>query len=156
MGGWSHNEWIRGLVFHQEYLLAIYLGFIETRHFTYFPGPKFTVFYNVYTRYEVQQLCQQWADSVVDVQHMSLRHTKEQIDYVRLNHEYDYIKKRALINFLTNSRLNLENHFHSRTTNMLSSIERYEQGNLKALVNGIGKSALDKVHSSLKDPQTAA
>jgi len=46
--------------------------------------------------------------------------------YVRLNKEYDFVKKRALVNFLSNSRVDLENHFHSRTTNMLASIERYE------------------------------
>ena len=48
------------------------------------------------------------------------------MEYMRINKEYDYVKKRALVNFLTNSRVDLENHFHSRTVNMLSSIERYE------------------------------
>jgi hypothetical protein len=36
---------------------------------------------------------------------------------------------------------------------MLNSIERYEQGNLKSLLNGIGKGALDKVNSALSDTQ---
>jgi hypothetical protein len=57
LGGWSHNEWMRNMIFHHEYLLAFYLGYIEIRHFTFMLGPKFTVFYNVYTRYETQQLC---------------------------------------------------------------------------------------------------
>ena len=126
LGGWSHNEWIRGMIFHHEFLLAFYLGYIETRHFTWLPGPKFTVFYNVYSRYETQQLCSQWADVVEEQQMTHLRFTKEQIEYVRLNKEYDFIKKRALVNFLTNSRTELENHFHSRAQNMLTSIERYE------------------------------
>jgi len=52
MGGWDNNDWLRGLVFHHQYLIALYLGYIEVRHFTYFLGPKFTVFYNVYSRYE--------------------------------------------------------------------------------------------------------
>jgi hypothetical protein len=52
LGGWSHNEWIRGMIWHHEFLIAFYIGYIETRHFTWLPGPKFTVFYNVYTRYE--------------------------------------------------------------------------------------------------------
>ena len=55
-----------------------------------------------------------------------LTQSKEQMEYVRLNKEYDYVKKRALVNYLTNSRTDLENHFHSRTVNMLNSIERYE------------------------------
>jgi hypothetical protein len=126
LGGWSHNEWIRGKIFHHEFLLAFYLGYIETRHFTWLPGPKFTVFYNVYSRYETQQLCSQWADVVEEQQMTHLRFTKEQLEYVRLNKEYDFIKKRALVNFLTNSRTELENHFHSRAQNMLTSIERYE------------------------------
>lgn len=54
MGGWAHNEWIRAMIWHHEYLIAFYLGYIETRHFTYFTGPKFTTFYNVYARYEIQ------------------------------------------------------------------------------------------------------
>ena len=24
-GGWSHNEWIRGMIFHHEFLIAFYL-----------------------------------------------------------------------------------------------------------------------------------
>jgi len=56
LGGWSHNEWIRGMVFHHEFLITFYLGYIETRHFVFMPGPKFTIFYNTYARYETQQL----------------------------------------------------------------------------------------------------
>ena len=57
---------------------------------------------------------------------MHLTHSKEQMEYVRLNREYDFVKKRALVNFLSNSRTELENHFYGRTVNMLNSIERYE------------------------------
>jgi hypothetical protein len=64
LGGWSHNEWIRGMVFHHEFLITFYLGYIETRHFVFMPGPKFTIFYNTYARYETQQLNAQWADMV--------------------------------------------------------------------------------------------
>jgi hypothetical protein len=52
------------MIFHHEFLLAAYLSSIETRHFTWLPGPKFTVFYNVYSRYETMQLCSTWADVV--------------------------------------------------------------------------------------------
>lgn len=48
--------------------------------------------------------------------------TKEQLEYVRIFNEYDYVKKRALVNFLTNEKLNLELHFHNRAVNMLKSI----------------------------------
>jgi hypothetical protein len=51
-----------------------------------------------------------------------LRHTKEQMEYVRINGEYDYVKKRALINYLTNEKLNMEQHFHGRVNNMLKMI----------------------------------
>ena len=63
LGGWSNNEWIRGMIWHHEYLISFYLGYAEIRHFTYFLGPKFSVFYNIYSRYETQQLCNQWADT---------------------------------------------------------------------------------------------
>ena len=102
MGSWSHNEWLRGMVFHHEYILAFYLGISELRHFTFMIGPKFTQFYNVYTRYECQQLVSQWADHTEEAQMKWLVPSKEQIEYVRINSEYDFVKKRALVNFLTN------------------------------------------------------
>lgn len=156
MGGWSHNEWIRGMIFHHEFLIAFYLGLMETRHFTYLPGPKFTIFYNVFSRYECQQMCMQWIDTSESIQQAHLRESKEQIEYVRINQEYDYVKKRALINFLTNSRQELENHFHTRSLNMLNAVETFENKNLTNLVNGIGKAALAKVKSSMEDPESAA
>ena len=42
----------------------------------------------------------QWADVVEEKQMIHLIHTKEQLEYVRLNKEYDFVKKRALVNFL--------------------------------------------------------
>ena len=83
-----------------------------------------------------------------------LTHTKEQMEYVRLNKEYDFVKKRAMVNFLTNSRIGLENHFHARTVSMLSSVERFEQSNLKNLLNGIGSGALKKLKDSLANPES--
>lgn len=139
MGSWSHNEWLRGMVFHHEYILAFYLGISELRHFTFMIGPKFTQFYNVYTRYECQQLVSQWADHTEEAQMKWLVPSKEQIEYVRINSEYDFVKKRALVNFLTNSRGNVEGHFHGRAQNLLNSVERYEQANLKGLISDISK-----------------
>jgi len=156
LGGWSHNEWIRGMIFHHEFLIGFYLGWAEIRHFHWLPGPKFSVFYDVYSQYELQQLGSHWADVCEEQQMAHLVHSKEQMEYVRLNKEYDFVKKRALVNFLTNSRADLEHHFHSRASSMLNSIERYEMSNLKALLNGIGKGALAKVNESLANPVSAA
>lgn len=107
------------MIFHHEFLLAWYIGFAETRHFSFMLGPKFTTFYNVYSRYETQQMCNQWADTVEEIQADHLIHTKEQMEYVRINNEYNYVKKRALVNFMTNSRMSLERHVHNRAANML-------------------------------------
>ena len=71
--------------------------------------------------------------------------SKEQIEYVRINSEYDFVKKRALVNFLTNSRMNVESHFHGRAQTMLNSIERYEQSNLKSLIGDISNQAFAKI-----------
>jgi hypothetical protein len=68
LGGWSHNEWIRGMIWHHEYLISLYLGLSEIRYHTFMLGPKFSVFYNVYSRYETKQLFTMWADSVEEVQ----------------------------------------------------------------------------------------
>lgn len=155
LGGWSHNEWIRGMIFHHEFLLCWYIGFSEIRHFTYLPGPKFTTFYNVYARYEMQQLCNAWADTVESVQAEHLIHTKEQMEYVRVNKEFDFVKKRALVNFLGNSRDKLEKHVHVRASNMLGAIEVFEGNNLKTVLTGIGQGALDKMSGVLADPVQA-
>ena len=156
MGSWSHNEWLRGLVFHHEYILAFYLGVSELRHFTFVIGPKFTNFYNVYSRYETQQMVAQWADVTEEAQMQHLVPSKEQIEYVRINSEYDFVKKRALVNFLTNSRGNLESHVHGRAQNMLNSIERYEQTNLKNLIGGITGDSFSRVKDQLADPTSRA
>jgi hypothetical protein len=153
-GGWSHNEWIRGMIFHHEFLIAFYLGYIEIRHFTYFIGPKFTVFYNVYSRYETQQLCSTWADVTEEEQMRHLTHTKEQMEYVRINSEYDYVKKRALINYLTNEKLNLEQHFHGRVNNMLKMIQTYENQNLRNHLREIAIGSFEKVQQAITDPAT--
>lgn len=121
-GGWEHNDWLRAMIWHHEFIFAYYLGYIETRHFAYFLGPKFSVFYNTYSAYEYTQLANQWADSCEMIQNQHLRHTKEQLEYNRIDAEYEYIKKRAIINFLTNQKLLAESHFHSRTVAMLNSI----------------------------------
>lgn len=142
LGGWSHNEWIRGLIWHHEYLISFYLGYAEIRHFTYFLGPKFTVFYNVYSRYETQQFCTMWADQSEEVQARHLRPTKEQMEYVRIHAEYEYVKKRALVNYLTNEKLNLEQHFHNRALNLLKSVQNYENQNLRNRLREIAVGSL--------------
>ena len=150
MGGWSNNEWLRAMIWHHEYMLSFYLGYIELRHFTYFIGPKFTIFYNVYTRYETKQFCNMWADTTEEQQMMHLQQTKEQLEYMRLNHEYESIKKRSLINYLTNEKLNLEKHFHQRTLNMLRSIKRYEHINMQNQLSSIGTDALKAVQGMME------
>jgi len=119
-GGWENNDWLRGMIWHHEFLIAYYLGYMEIRHFTYFLGPKFSVFYNVYAGYEYAQMANQWADNVEMIQNQHLRHTKEQLEYNRIDSEYEFVKKRSLVNFLTNSKLTSEAHFHHRTISMLN------------------------------------
>lgn len=126
IGGWSHNEWLRGMVFHHEFLITWYVGFMESRHFTFLLGPKFTIFYNVYSRYELAQMCNQWADSVEEIQAKHLVNPKAQMEYVSINKEYEFVKKRALVNYLVNSREVLEDHVHNRAANMLSAIATFE------------------------------
>lgn len=151
LGGWDHNEWIRGMVFHHEYLLALYVGYSEIRHFTWLPGPKFTVFYDVFSRYEAMQLGAQWNDTAEQLSQEFYQKTREQIEYMRIHNEYRFIKKRSLVTFLTNERLNLEKHFHDRTLNMLSQITSYEEQNLKNKLNTIAqdafKATMDRVEN---------
>jgi hypothetical protein len=155
MGGWEHNSWLRAMVWHHEYLISLYLGYVELRHFTYLVGPKFTIFYNIYSNYEYTQLSNMWADSVEMAQSKHLRHTKEQLEYMRIDKEYEFVKKRALINFLTNSKLNAEASFHSRTLTMLNQIQNFEQSNLKQEMRNVVQGSIEKVFSYVEDPSRA-
>jgi hypothetical protein len=74
------------------------------------------------------------------------------MEYVRINAEYDYVKKRALVNFLTNEKLNLEQHFHNRALNMLRSIQNYENQNLRNHLREIAFGSFEKVQKSINDP----
>lgn len=75
---------------------------------------------------------------------------------MRINKEYDFVKKRALVNYLSNSRNDLERHFHSRAHSMLNSIERFEHNNLRDLLNSISTNAVAKVNEALDNPQERA
>jgi len=155
-GGWEHNDWLRAMIWHHEFLIAFYIGLIEIRHFTYFVGPKFSVFYNVYSDYEYSQLCNQWADTVEMVQNQHLRHTKEQLEYNRIDKEYESVKKRALINFLTNSKLDAEANFHLRTVSLLNNVQAFEQANLKSQMREIAVGSVEKVLAMVESPEHAA
>lgn len=155
-GGWEHNDWLRAMIWHHEFLIAFYVGLIEIRHFTYFVGPKFSVFYNVYTDYEYSQLSAQWADQVEMVQNKHLRHTKEQLEYNRIDKEYEFVKKRALMNFLTNSKLDAEANFHNRTVALLNSIQSFEQANLRAQMREIAVGSVEKALDMVENPAHAA
>ena len=80
-----------------------------------------------------------------------MRHTKEQLEYSRLDREYDFVKKRALVNFLTSSKLASEAHYHTRVVAMLDQIESYEQANLKNQLREIAVGSVDKVFGMMDD-----
>jgi len=82
-----------------------------------------------------------------------LRHTKEQLEYTRIDKEYEFVKKRAMINFLTNSKLDAEANFHKRTVVMLNFIQRFENDNLKAQMREIAEGSVNKVVNMVNDPE---
>ena len=79
----------------------------------------------------MHQMCNQWADNIEMAQNYSLRFTKGQLEYDRIDKEYEYVKKRALTNFLINTKLNAEANFHHRAVAMLNQIQNFEHANLK-------------------------
>ena len=152
-GGWEHNDWLRAMIWHHEFLLAYYIGYIEIKHFTFFPGPKFSMFYNTYSAYEYAQLSNQWADSIEMIQNNHLKFTKDQLEFSRIDQEYEFVKKRALINFLTNAKMNAEANFYHRTLAMLNSIQQFEQTNLKTNMQEIANGSVEKVMSAIDSPE---
>lgn len=97
-----------------------------------------------------------WNDIVEEIQQTHLVGTKQQMEYVSINDEYDFIKKRALQSFLTNQRLAVEEHMKTRAQGMLTSIERFEQNNLKKLLGTITSGSLEKLQEKLADPTSRA
>jgi hypothetical protein len=76
------------------------------------------------------------------------------MEYLRLVAEYDFVKKRALVNFLTNEKLNVEAHFHGRAVNMLKQVAAFEQANLRNHLREIALGSFDKVAAAIKEPGT--
>jgi len=155
-GGWETNDWVKGMLFQHEFLIAFYIGFTEMRHFTYLIGPKFTIFYSVYSQYELIQFANQWADKIELVQNDHLRHTREQLEYSGLDKEYTFVKNRALVNFLTNQKLAAEAAFHNRSVNMLNQISNFEQANLRNQLRGLVVGSVDEVFARVDDPAYSA
>lgn len=155
-GGWEHNDWLRAMIWHHEFLLVYYIGYTEIKFFTAWPGPKFSAFYNTYSAYEYAQLSNQWADAVETVQNQSLKHTKEQLEFKRIDGEYEFVKKRALINFLTNAKMSSEANFYHRTVAMLNSIQNFEHVNLKTTLQNVAHGSVDKVLAAIEDPAHAS
>lgn len=103
-GGWEFNDEIRAAIFTCEFWCTLLIGYIEFRNFAYFFGPKFSVFYDTFAQYEMTQLAVQWQDSVEDIQNMHLSKVKEQLEYKRINNEYESVKRRSIGNYLVNQR----------------------------------------------------
>ena len=53
---------------------------------------------------------------------------------------------------MTNSRVSVEHHFHGRAQSLLTSIERYEQANLKNLIGDISRDSFAQIEAKLADP----
>jgi mRNA degradation ribonuclease J1/J2 len=78
-----------------------------------------------------------------------LLETKEQLEYLRLHKEFQFVKKRSLVNFLTNEKLNVEQHFHDRALNMLKTISNFEENNLNLKLKSITNEALDATMNAI-------
>jgi hypothetical protein len=74
------------------------------------------------------------------------------LEYDRIDKEYEFVKKRALTNYLINSKLNAEASFHNRALAMLNQIQNFEQANLKGQMKEIAQGSIDKVLSMVEDP----
>lgn len=90
------------------------------------------------------------------VQNKHLKFTKEQLEFHRIDNEYEFVKKRALINFLTNAKMTAEANFYSRATTMLKSIQSFEQANLKSTLRGIADGSTEKVLGLIDNPEHSA
>ena len=130
LGGWEYNDWVRHCIYTQEFYIAMLVGYIEMRQYAFFPGPKFTVFYETFSRYEKQQLVNDWTDAADENQNEYLHRVKEQLEYRRISNEYAHVKRRSIANFMASQRVALENSYHQRAANMIASVRRMEVTNM--------------------------
>lgn len=78
------------------------------------------------------------------------------MEYNRIDKEYEFVKKRALVNFLTNSKLSSEAHFHVRALSMLNQVQNFESANLKANMKEIAVGSVEKVLAMVDSSSTGA
>jgi hypothetical protein len=77
---------------------------------------------------------------------------------MRIHNEYQYIKKRSLLNYLVNSRMNVEKHFHNRTITMLNNITKFEESNLhefKGIAIECFQETVKEIHSNKNTKRSA-
>jgi hypothetical protein len=86
--------------------------------------------------------------NVISLTHYS--ETKEQLEYIRIHKEYQFVKKRSLVSFLTNEKLNVEKHFHDRAVNMLQTISNFEVTNLNLKLKEITTDSLNATLEAAK------
>lgn len=98
-------------------------------------------------------MCNQWSDTIELLQTGHLRHTKEQLEYNRIDKEYEFVKKRAVVNFIENSKLNADAHFHQRCVSMLNQVQYYEEANLKNNMKKIVDDSVANVFNKINSPE---
>jgi hypothetical protein len=77
------------------------------------------------------------------------------LEYNRIDREYEYVKKRAVVNFISNSKLNADAHFHKRCHNMLTQVQNFEKANLKNQMKNIIDASVNTVFEKVDDPATS-
>ena len=77
---------------------------------------------------------------------------KQQVEYTRINREYNFVKRRSLVNYLTNEKINLEQHFHQRALQMLKAIQKYENQNLQGHIKDLISKSYTTVVQDLQGP----
>lgn len=71
---------------------------------------------------------------------------------MRVHYEYEYIKKRGLMNFLTSERLNVEKHFYDRALGMLKQIKLFEENNMGAQLRKVATESIDALKAKIEGP----
>jgi len=82
-----------------------------------------------------------------------LRHTKEQLEYARIDAEYEFVKKRAVVNFVINSKKNADESFHKRSLAMLNQVRLFEENNLKGAMREIINASSKNVLAQVAEPE---
>merc|ERR1712194_212174 len=90
-----------------------------------------------------------WNDSMRLKIRGNLNDAKSQMDFYLLHKGFNEVKAESINRFLAHEQMNLKNHIHNRSLNLLRAAKAAESGNSRTVVNKIVTNTLNSLDARL-------